>query len=60
MVIYLGIGSTESSHDGNSLISRYVSSIGTIRGICIVAGVGNEGAAQTHATGYIKNKTPHP
>ncbi|WP_346880023.1 MULTISPECIES: S8 family peptidase [unclassified Clostridium] len=57
MVIYLGLGSTESSHDGTSLISRYVSSIGTIRGICLVSGVGNEGAAQTHATGYIKNKT---
>lgn len=55
MVIYLGIGSTEGSHDGFSLISRYLTSIGTIRGICFVCGVGNEGAAQTHATGYIRN-----
>lgn len=55
MVIYLGLGSTEGSHDGNSLISRYTSTTGTIRGICLVCGVGNEGAAQTHATGYIRN-----
>lgn len=55
MVIYIGVGTTEGSHDGNSLLSRYLTSVGTIRGIVSVAGVGNEGAAQGHASGYIKN-----
>ena len=54
MVIYLGIGTSEGSHDGNNLISRYLTSVGTIRGIVLVAGVGNEGAAEGHASGYIQ------
>lgn len=54
MVIYLGLGSSEGGHDGKNLISRYLTSIGTIRGICIVAGVGNEGDSQGHVTRYIK------
>ncbi len=55
MVIYLGVGSSEGSHDGNSLIARYMSTIANIRGIVLVCGVGNEGAAQNHVTGYIQN-----
>lgn len=56
MVIYIGVGSTEGSHDGTNLISRYVTSLGNERGICTVAGVGNEGDSQGHASGYIKNQ----
>lgn len=55
MVIYIGIGSTEGSHDGTNLISRYVTDLGNNRGICCVAGVGNEGDSQGHASGNIKN-----
>ncbi|MBY6915850.1 peptidase S8 and S53 subtilisin kexin sedolisin [Clostridium botulinum] len=55
MVIYLGVGTTEGSHDGNNLISKYLTSIASIRGIALVAGVGNEGAAEGHASGIIKN-----
>jgi subtilisin family serine protease len=55
IVISLGVGSTEGAHDGTNLMSRYVTSLGGIRGVCLVAGVGNEGAAQGHASGYIKN-----
>ncbi|AOR23595.1 S8 family peptidase [Clostridium taeniosporum] len=54
-VIYLGVGSTEGSHDGMNLISRYVSSIASIRGIALITGVGNEGDSQGHVVGYIKN-----
>jgi len=53
MVIYLGIGTSEGSHDGNNLISRYLTSIGRIRGIVTVTGVGNEGASDGHASGII-------
>lgn len=55
IVIYIGVGTTEGSHDGNNLISRYLTSVGTTRGIVSVAGVGNEGAAEGHASGYILN-----
>ena len=55
MVIYIGVGSTEGSHDGTNLLSRYVTLLGNNRGICCVAGVGNEGDSQGHASGYIKS-----
>ncbi|MBN1066811.1 peptidase S8 and S53 subtilisin kexin sedolisin [Clostridium botulinum] len=55
MVIYLGVGTTEGSHDGNNLISKYLTSIASVRGIALVAGVGNEGAAEGHASGVIEN-----
>jgi subtilisin family serine protease len=53
MVLYVGVGTTEGSHDSNSLIERYVSSVGTYRGIIPVMGVGNEGASEGHASGNI-------
>lgn len=53
MVIYLGVGTTEGSHDGNNIISRYITSVGSVRGIVTVAGVGNEGASEGHASGFI-------
>lgn len=54
MVIFIGVGSTEGSHDGTNLISRYITTLGNNRGLCCVAGVGNEGDSQGHASGYIK------
>ncbi len=54
MVIYLGVGTTQGSHDGNNILSIYLTGIGTIRGIVTVAGVGNEGAADGHASGHIR------
>eukprot|EP00831_Metopus_contortus_P028399 TRINITY_DN2360_c0_g1_i16.p1 TRINITY_DN2360_c0_g1~~TRINITY_DN2360_c0_g1_i16.p1 ORF type:complete len:557 (+),score=81.86 TRINITY_DN2360_c0_g1_i16:41-1711(+) len=55
MVIYIGMGTTEGSHDASNLISRYITVLASIRGICMVTGVGNEGAAAGHATGYISS-----
>lgn len=55
MVIYIGVGTTEGSHDGKNLMSKYLTSISGGRGIVIVAGVGNEGAAEGHASGHIEN-----
>lgn len=54
MVIYIGVGATEGSHDGDNLISKYLTSIGSIRGVVSVVGVGNEGASEGHASGNIK------
>jgi subtilisin family serine protease len=56
MVILIGVGGTEGSHDGLNLLSRYLTSVGNIRGICLIAGVGNEGAAQGHASGNIEKE----
>ncbi|GAA0085212.1 hypothetical protein UT300007_16510 [Clostridium sp. CTA-7] len=55
MVMYLGVSSTEGAHDGSSLTSRYLSQFGSLRGICLVAGGGNEGAAQGHVSGNMKH-----
>lgn len=53
MVLLVGVGSTEGSHDGNNLISRYISSISSLRGLCFIMGSGNEGASQGHASGFL-------
>lgn len=53
MVICIPLGTTEGSHDGNNLLSRYITSIGNIRGIVVVAGVGNEGASSTHVSANL-------
>jgi len=55
IVIYLSVGSTEGSHDGEGLIERYVSTVARLKGISLIVGVGNEGASQGHASGNIKN-----
>lgn len=55
IVICLGVGTTEGSHDGNNLISRYITDVGRLRGIIIVAGTGNQGLSDGHTSGYIKN-----
>ncbi|MGL4106937.1 S8 family peptidase [Clostridium sp. LP20] len=55
IVICLGVGTTEGSHDGNNLISRYITDIGNLRGVITVAGTGNQGTAAGHASGYIRN-----
>ena len=53
MIIFIGTGSTYGSHDGKSFITRYITEVGDIRGICIVTGTGNEGNAQGHVSGNI-------
>lgn len=54
-VIFLSVGSTYGSHDGTNFITRYITEVGNIRGICIVTSVGNEGDAQGHVSGNIPN-----
>lgn len=56
MVICPGVGGTEGSHDGGNLVTRYLNTIALVRGICIVAGVGNEGDKEGHTTGYLRYK----
>lgn len=56
MIVCLGVGSTLGPHDGSMLIARYYTLLATTRGLCLLAGVGNEGAAQGHASGVISSK----
>lgn len=53
MVLCLGVGTSEGSHDGANLISMYFSDMARIRGTCVVTGVGNEGSSEGHSSGYI-------
>lgn len=55
MVIFVGLGTTEGSHDGRNLISRHITELGKIRGIVTVIGVGNEGASGGHTSGTIRS-----
>ena len=55
IVIYLGVGSTQGSHDGLNITSMYITSIGSRSGVVFVAGTGNLGNAEGHVTRYIKN-----
>ncbi|GAA0117541.1 S8 family peptidase [Clostridium senegalense] len=55
MVIFFAVGTTEGTHDGLSLICRYLTGLGSIRGIALVTGVGNEGNSKGHVSGYIKS-----
>ncbi|MBU3087215.1 S8 family peptidase [Clostridium gasigenes] len=54
MVVYIGVGTTSGSHSGNNIMSRYINAIAAERGLAIVAGVGNEGDSEGHASGTIK------
>lgn len=55
MIIYLGVGSNDGSHDGYNLTARYITSISSIEGIVLIAGTGNTGGAEGHALGFIDN-----
>ncbi|OPJ59266.1 S8 family peptidase [Clostridium chromiireducens] len=53
MVIYFPLGSNLGSHKGNGILEQYLDSISTKSGIAIVTGTGNQGASQTHTSGFI-------
>lgn len=55
MVIYIGVGSTGGNHSGTNLISTFITKIAERRGMVMVAGVGNEGDTQGHASGIINS-----
>lgn len=53
MIILNSIGTSEHSHDSSDIFSRYLSEIASYRGLVFVAGCGNEGKAEGHASGYL-------
>lgn len=55
MVLYLGVGSQNGSHDGRNITSRFITSISRRRDIVFVAGTGNAGNAEGHSTNFLLN-----
>lgn len=53
MVIYIPLGTNMGSHDGGSIIEKYIDGISRVRGIAVVTGTGNEGESDTHTEGVL-------
>lgn len=53
LVICVGIGTSQSDHTGNRIITRFLSSIATNYGRAIITSAGNEGNRGTHYYGDI-------
>ena len=55
LIIFIGVGSQEGSHDGYNITARFISSLASREGIIFVSGTGNLGDAEGHASNFIKN-----
>ncbi|WP_244990601.1 S8 family serine peptidase [Clostridium algidicarnis] len=55
LVIYISVGTNAGSHDGNSIIERYIDEVSRIRGVVVVGGTGNQGDEDLHASGMFQN-----
>lgn len=53
MVIVISVGTSDHSHDASDIFSRYLSDIASYRGLVLVSGCGNEGAAEGHTSGIL-------
>lgn len=56
IVICIGMGSNNGSHNGESFEERYLDEIATFNGIIPVVATGNQGNSNTHTSGVIKNQ----
>lgn len=56
MVIYLGVGSHDGTHDGNNLLDKYISYISNQSGLVVVAGTGNSANDEGHISNTITNE----
>ena len=55
LIIYLGIGTNQGDHAGANNLDLYIDTFVSLRGICIVAPVGNELGYRRHFSGGIIN-----
>lgn len=55
IIVYIGVGSTDGSHDGYNITARFISSISSKAGILFVSGTGNNGDSEGHVTNFISN-----
>jgi len=54
IVISLAVGTNFGSHNGTSLVERYINEISKVRGVAVVSGTGNQGDSDTHTEGKIE------
>lgn len=57
VAINLSFGNTYGSHDGTSLLERFLDNVAEIGRTVICVGSGNEGAARGHVSGRTENST---
>lgn len=55
IIIYIGVGSHEGSHDGYNITASYLTQISSIPGVIVVSGTGNSGNDEGHVLGKVKN-----
>lgn len=53
LVIYLGVGTNQGSHEGNSPLGQQLSNLNGYLGLAIVAGAGNEMGYHHHFLGHM-------
>ena len=58
IVIYLPLGTSLGSHEGNNILDKYIDTICFISGIVVVTGSGNEANANSHASGKLSQDEP--
>lgn len=58
LIIYFPLGTTLGSHEGNSLLERYIEFISYNSFITVVTGTGNERATRAHASGSLTLDNP--
>ncbi|MDD3746836.1 MAG: S8 family peptidase [Anaerostipes sp.] len=57
IVVYLGVGTSQSAHVGSGPLNQYLANVAGIGGVSIVACGGNEGASNHHYEGTVDNDT---
>ncbi|GAA0121053.1 S8 family peptidase [Clostridium faecium] len=55
MVICVPVETNRGGHDGSSISERFIDYFSITRGIVVVGGSGNQGAAEAHFSGKFKN-----
>jgi len=53
LAICIGLGSNLSGHDGFSVLSKYISAVSLISGVCICTAAGNESNTGHHKSGTL-------
>lgn len=56
LVVYLGVGSTDGSHDGYNITARHITALASRGGTVYVVGTGNQGNSEGHTVGFIENE----
>lgn len=59
IVLCMPLGSSQGAHDGNNLLSAYLSFLNESPGIAVVISGGNEGASRRHYYGTINTQTKY-